>query len=212
MLLTRVCFKSVAADVRRRKERRFALENPPPHVGGYANSTRSKEHGGTLLEYVCALGISMLVLVVFAPLSLYSGRAFAQIANYVDLNASNLRALDRMTKEIRQASQITAFQTNSISVDMGTNSSPITFTYSAADRTVIRSQDGVSRVLLSDCDSLQFSLYKRIPVPGTWEQYAATNFSTAKVVIVNWLCSRKILGIKANTENAQMARIVIRKT
>jgi len=30
------------------------------------------------------------------------------------------------------------------------------------------------------------------------------------VVAVNWRCSRTVLGVKANTENAQAAKIVIR--
>src|SRR2546425_9509265 len=41
VVLIRACPKCVAADVRRRTERRFPPKNPPPHVGGYANSTLS---------------------------------------------------------------------------------------------------------------------------------------------------------------------------
>src|SRR3989442_10598114 len=39
--INRACPKCVAADVRRRTERRFPPKNPPPLVGGYANSTLS---------------------------------------------------------------------------------------------------------------------------------------------------------------------------
>ena len=35
--------------------------------------------------------------------------------------------------------------------------------------------------------------------------------ATAKVIDLSWVCSRSILGQKANTESVQTARIVIRK-
>src|SRR5436190_19481365 len=96
----------------------------------------SKESGVTLVEYLVGMGIGAMVLLVLILLSLYGGRSFAAMANYVELNAASLRVLDQLTRELRQGQQLTAFQTNSITLDNGTNNNAVTFTYSSADRTL----------------------------------------------------------------------------
>ena len=64
-------------------------------------------------------------------------------------------------------------------------------------------------MLLSGCDSLNFTMYKHIPLAG------GTNAPTTipaegKSISVTWKCARKIFGKKYNTEDMQQAVIVIR--
>jgi hypothetical protein len=66
-------------------------------------------------------------------------------------------------------------------------------------------------VLLKGCDALTFAIAQRNPMGGSYDVYPTASPSTAKVVNVAWNCSRTILGRKANTENVQTARIVIRR-
>ena len=54
-------------------------------------------------------------------------------------------------------------------------------------------------------------LGQRNPVGGSYDIYPAATAATAKVINVSWMCSRKIFGIKEDTESVQTARIVIRK-
>ena len=92
---------------------------------------------------------------------------------------------------------------------MASNQPGLSFTYT--NRTLVRQQGTLSKTLLTGCDSLQFSIYQRSPIPGTYDQYAVAETTNCKVVMVTWLCSRKILGSKLTTESQQTAKIVMRK-
>ncbi len=155
--------------------------------------------------------VSILVLAIVVPLSIYTGRNFAGLANYVELNASSVCALDQMTKDIRQAVSLGNYATNQLTFLMGSNVSSLTYTYDPSNQTLVRQQGTDSKTLLTGCDSLQFSIYQRSPIPGTYDQYPTANATNCKVVTVSWVCSRTILGSRVNTENEQTAKIVIRK-
>ncbi len=74
-----------------------------------------------------------------------------------------------------------------------------------------RTKGNVFKKLLTGCDALTFTIAQRTPKDGTYELFPTATPATAKVVNIAWNCSRTILGRKANTENVQTARIVIRK-
>src|SRR6266849_3631916 len=75
---------------------------------------QSKNLAFTLVEFLVALGISALLMVVVSGFLLYSGKSFAGISNYVDLEKNSQRALDTLTRDIRQASSLSAFATNKL--------------------------------------------------------------------------------------------------
>jgi type II secretory pathway pseudopilin PulG len=166
--------------------------------------------GFTLVEYMVAIGVAGLVMMALATLSLYSGRSFAGLANYADLNTSSLHAIDRLTRDVRQTVRLTGFTTNQLVFDDGTNRPPLVITYSPQERTLTRQQGTESEILLKGCDYLKFSIYQRTPLPGTYDQFPTADANTCKVVEMTWTCSRTILGARVNTENAQTAKIVIR--
>ena len=166
--------------------------------------------GATLAEYLVGIGIASLVLLAVLSLSLYSGRSFAGLANYVDLNASSVYALDQISKDVRQSVALTDYKTNRLTFDDGAGST-LTYTYAADARTLTREQGGQSKVLLRECDSLQFAIYQRTPLAGTYDQYPVATVANCKVVAIKWVCSRTILGAKVNSEDIQEAKIVIRK-
>ena len=157
------------------------------------------------------IGIGALVLAVVVPFSVYSMRSFEGLANYSDLNSSGLLALDQLSRDIRQAVRLTTYATNQLVFDNGTNGPAITFNYDAAKGILTRQTGTTSKVLLTGCDSLNFAIYQRTPIAGGYDQYPVANVTNCKVVAINWVCSRRILGAKVNSENAQSARIVIRK-
>jgi len=167
--------------------------------------------GFSLMEYIIGMGVGSIVLLAVAAISLYSGRSFAGLANYADLNASSLHAIDYMTRDIRQAVRLASFSTNQIVLEDLGSSDPLIFTYSPTNRTLIRQQGADRKVLLKDCDFLKFSVYQRSPIAGTYDQFPVALPGTGKVIEVTWICSRTILGSKINSENAQTAKIVIRK-
>jgi prepilin-type N-terminal cleavage/methylation domain-containing protein len=167
--------------------------------------------GFTLVEYMVGIAVGSLVLLAVASLSLYSGRSFAGLANYADLNSASLRAIDQMTRDIRQATGVLSFSTNEVVLDYGTNAPAMAFTYSPSDRVLVRTHGAEKSVLLKECDFLEFRVFQRTPKAGTYDQFPTATPNTAKVLEVKWISSRTIFGTKFNTENAQTAKIVIRK-
>jgi len=169
------------------------------------------ESGVSLAEYIVSVAIGMIILLAVLSLSLYSGRSFAGLANYAALNSESVVALDQMTRDIRQAVKLAGFSTNQLVFDDGTNKPALYFRYLPEQRILVREQGSDRKVLLRECDALQFSMFQRTVISGTYDEYPTSNTNDCKVVGVGWNCSRTILGKKMNTDTAQMAKIVIRK-
>lgn len=166
--------------------------------------------GFTLVELMVAMALAALLMMVVGTLALYSGRSFAALANYTDLDHASRNALDILTRDVRQTQRLSSFQTNEL-VFVDSDGQPLTFRYSAADGTFRRIKGGTSQLLLTECDYLKFSIYQRNPIGGTYDQYQAAAADTCKLIEVSWICSRQIFGKKVNTESVQTAKIVIRK-
>ena len=167
--------------------------------------------GATILEMVFAVGISSLLFLVLTSIYMLSARNFAVFANYVELNSDNRLAMDYFTRDLREATRLTACTTNSVSMEDSTGGT-ITYTLNANTGRLMRTRNGAeAKVILTGCDSILFRMLKRTPVVGSYDVVPTTTATEAKVVDVAWNCSRTIFGIKANTENVQTARIVIRR-
>ena len=106
---------------------------------------------------------------------------------------------------------MTSYATNELVFNDGTSTNGLSFTYDPAQRTLVRQRGGNSTTLLTECDGLQFSIYQRTPLSGTYDQYPTAVATNCKVVSVKWTCSRTILGLKATTETDEEAKVVIRK-
>lgn len=167
--------------------------------------------GVTLVELLVGIGIAGLVMLIIAPLSLYSGRSFAELANYSDLNCRSINALDRLTKEIRQSSGLVSYSSTEIALTNGPGKPNIVYAYLPASREVVRREGATTSLLLRQCDSVDFRIYQRTPKPGGYEQYETQDPRLCKVVTVKWVCSKKVLGTRRNIDEVQTARVVIRK-
>jgi hypothetical protein len=155
-----------------------------------------------------ATGIAFIVFAAVASLSMYTARSFAAMGNYADLDNASRNALDTMSCDIRQCRSLNAFASNSLTfTDCNTNS--LTFVYDPVARTLTKTDNGVSSVLLYQCDYLNFDMSQRNP-SNNFTFYSTTNVSEAKLIDVSWRCSRQILGAAVNTESVQTAKIVIR--
>lgn len=172
---------------------------------------RHRRAGAMLFELLVAIGVGTLVVLALVGLTIYSARSFATLANYVEMNAAGARAMDALTRDIRQTVELTSYSTNQLVFDNGTNGPKLTFTYDPINRALIREQGGITNTLLTGCDSLQFSIYQRTPMAGTYDQYPAAEATNCKVVSIKWTCSRTLLGLKSTTETDEEAKVVIRK-
>ena len=157
-----------------------------------------------------------------------SGRSYAALANYVDLDNKSRTALDLMSKEIRQVDCVTNSATATLpSGTVVTNrivlsgketdgtSYTVTYDYNPTSQTLLRTKAGGfypgSKTLLTGCTYLNFGMYQRVPIDGTLNQFNAADYATCKVVQLDWICSRKIFNKSDNTESIQSAKVVIRK-
>lgn len=167
--------------------------------------------GMTLVEVMVATAVSSIVLLALASVSYISSRNFVSIANYSDLDHDSRDALDRFSQAVRQTKGLTAFTSTSLTF-LDYDETPLEFVYNSSAKTLTRIKGGVAEVWLDQCDYLKWDLYQRTPIGGVYDFYpVATTVNTTKIIQVSWICSRKIMGAKANTESVQSAKIVIRK-
>ena len=176
----------------------------------FIKKRQSKNLAFTLVEFLIAMGVSALLMGVVSSFMLYSGKSFAGISNYVDLEKNSQRALDTLTRDVRQASSLSTFTTNKLTFIDGDGGTLI-FEYSPTARTLTKTKGGTNSVLLTECDLLLFSIYQRNPISGTYEEFPTAAAATCKLINVNWVCSRTILGTKLTTESVQTAKVVLRK-
>jgi len=169
----------------------------------------SRQAGFTLVEFMIASGISVLAVAVFLSLGLFTARSIASMTDSVDLNARSRYAIDRMSKKLRQASVMNSFSSNSVSVTC--SGQPLSYTYRSNLKTLTEIDGGRTNTLLKDCNNLTFAFYKRNPVTNSFDQFPVlTATNEAKVIQVQWGCSRSLIGKKDGTTEMVSSRIVLR--
>jgi len=136
--------------------------------------------------------------------------ALGTVADVVRLDDNNRIAIDTMTRDLRECNRVLSSSATDLQLE-DYDGFTITYTFSPTLKTLTRTKAATSKTLLTGCEALSFSLGQRNTVAGTFDQFPASTPSQAKVVDVSWRCSRSILGVRANTEAVQTAKIVIRK-
>ena len=170
-------------------------------------SGTGKRAGFTLVEMLITTAITLLVAAVISILYFYSSRTFLTLNNYTEMCQRSQLALDKMSKDIRQAKQVTGFTTNGISfTDRDGNSLQFIYTNGVLNRI----SGGKTTTYLTNCDSLSFWIYQHTPGSNTFECYAPATLADARVIQITWVCSRSIMGKKTTTESTESAQIALR--
>lgn len=164
----------------------------------------------TLPEVLVAMTLGIIFLGAVALTSITFLRGFVGMYNYTDMNMKSRLALDQISRDIRSAAGV---KTNSATVLQLLTTNPavtITYTWTPSTGKLDRQVSGqTATIVLTDCDSWTNSLYQRTPMPN-YTNYVASSTVEAKLISMQWRCSRKILGIKLNSETTKESRIVIR--
>ena len=163
----------------------------------------------TLIEVLLASAISLVLAGILAMFFAFSLRSFAAMTNYTEMNQRSQLALDKMSKDIRQALSLTAYTTNSLTF-LDVNNNPLAYTFDASQGTLVRVSGGVTTTYLTNCDSLNFWIYQHTPISNAFDCYSPSVLSNTRVIQVTWHCSRKILGTKATTESVESATLSLR--
>jgi hypothetical protein len=172
---------------------------------------RSAAAGFTVIEFLVATTVGMMALAGAAALSMYTARSFAAMGNYMELDKNSRNALDKMTQIVREADGVLTFDSHAVSLSF--HGQTLSFNYSPTAKTLTMvNTNNVKDVLLTDCTFLDFQIYQRNSIAGSYDQYPiTTDEAAAKILQVSWICSRYLIGNLFNTESVQSAKIVIRK-
>jgi hypothetical protein len=151
----------------------------------------------------------MLVLGAAMVLWAYGSKTCASLLGYVDLSNSSKIALDKASRQIRNAKRIQSCNTTQLlllTLDGKTNS----LTYVAGKQQLISRLDGASETLLTGCTNFEFAVYQRTPISNDSALYATWDTNTTKVVQVKWTCTRPVTGDKSSIESQVSAKVVVR--
>jgi len=163
----------------------------------------------TLLEVMVATGLAAVVVTALAALSFFTSRSFVAATNYTDMALHSRMALDNMSRTIRQAKQVTAYATNSITL-VDESGNVIQYKLNPATGTLVGISGNATNTYLTGCNSLQFWIYQRTPRSNTFTCYDPAYITNAKLVQVTWSCSRQIFGANVNNEVVESASICLR--
>jgi prepilin-type N-terminal cleavage/methylation domain-containing protein len=165
--------------------------------------------GFTLLETMVASAIGGIVMTALMAVTFYTGRSVASLADSVALNNDSRSVIDRISQKIRQAEEVTAYSTNSITVNISSNA--LTYAYVPADAKLYEIENSVTNVLLENCTSLVFDLYRRNPITNSFDQFPATdNIAEAKLVRIKWTCRSKGQDTATGSSELISSKIVLR--
>jgi prepilin-type N-terminal cleavage/methylation domain-containing protein len=178
------------------------------------NATSTKRKGGgtafTLVEMLVAVAIGAILMAAIMQVVFYTGRSFAALMNYTELDKFSRNALDQMIYKIRQADELKSFTSTRL-VFSYLKTNDLVYEYSPTAKTLTETLQGRTKTLLKGCDVMNFQIYQRNTASGTFDQFPATLTNNAvKLVQLNWTCSRTVLGAHINTESVQSAKIVLR--
>jgi prepilin-type N-terminal cleavage/methylation domain-containing protein len=169
----------------------------------------SHPSGFTLVEMMVVMALIGIAMGMLLGASFYTGRSIASLTDSVTLGMQSRSVIDRMSQKLRQAEAVTAFTTTSITVTSGGPN--LSYTFTPSTRRLTEVENGTSKVLLKNCDSLIFDLYKRNPLTNSFDQFpAASVLSEAKLVRVSWACSSKSIGKSTGSSELVSAKIVLR--
>lgn len=195
----------------------------PARRRGAAAESRNSRSGFTLIEMVTAIGVGVIVIAAIVTLAIISAQNFAATANYVRMDDQSRNALDRISREVRNATRLIGFSTNNPQYLTLTNEAMgigTTIKYNPTIGTLTLAKTGqATETILTQCDSFSFELCNRYPLitSSNITFYPSVNAATGqldpafcKVINMSWKCSRTILGSKLNTEIVQTAQVVLR--
>ena len=178
---------------------------------------RAARRGFTLVELSMSMAVSGVILTALLSFTVYAGKSFAAMNNYVDLEQKSQNALDTMTRNIRQAQALTGYDTRMVNGRSVTNllkfldEDGTALTYHYTNDILLQTKGGESTMLLTNVDYLSFQMSQRNTQASNLQPFPASSVEQCKLISVSWICSRTILGSKLNTESVQTAKIVIRK-
>jgi Tfp pilus assembly protein PilW len=180
---------------------------------------KGRLRGLTLVEYMFATTIGVVVLGASLILWGFASRTAAMLYGYVDLAATSKHALDSISQQIRNARTVQSCSATqlvlSVPSDLTTNNATVTFGFNSVSQmlvlTVVETNQATRvKTLLTRCTNFQFSVFQRTPKSNTFDVEPLVFTNTAKVVTMQWRCTRPLRGDQEMIEDQVSAKVVIR--
>ncbi len=170
-----------------------------------ANRARQNRRAFTVVELMLAVTIGGIVLAGAATSINLWARSSMAVGNYADMSGSCRRALDTFATDVRMANDVSVATASTFSFtafDSGTGSVAVSYAFDNVNKTLTRTYDGVSRVILEDVDQFGLS-YADLTLSAT------TNPLSVKVVQIRAILQKKVLNLN-NTDEIISARFMLR--
>jgi Tfp pilus assembly protein PilW len=169
--------------------------------------------GFTLAEMLVGFGVGMLVLLFMVGTFVVGLQNMAGLGNYGQLSNQSRLALDLMSRDVRQCTQVLSYSSNSVETLTFTNAftaTQVTYTYNPTNSLLTCDKTGQpTQIYLTGCEGWTVQFYQRTPQTN-WVFFTTTNLANCKLINMTWKCSRSILGKKMNTEHVVTAELVLR--
>jgi len=163
----------------------------------------------SLTSTVIGMGLATILFAAVASCYLYTTRSFLCLGNYMDMDSNVRLALDTISSDVRGATSLSTYSSNAVMFLVGTNQ--LAYNLAVDRRTLNRRFNSTTRTLLTDCDDVRFDVFARNLTNSNYDYFPTSGSPTnCKLVEVTVLCSRSILGRKANSTTVQSAKIVMR--
>jgi prepilin-type N-terminal cleavage/methylation domain-containing protein len=185
-----------------------------------ANSSLA-QRGLTLVEILIATGIGAIMLGIILALVSYAERSFAVTSSHMDLESKGRNALDKLTRELRQATAVISCDTNLpfkwFTVTNAAEGFALTLSWDAETKSLALEKVGPTpddnrrEKLLGNCERWDFTFCQRAPSVGPTEVSfnPASNLADCKLIVMSWTCRQELIG-KLETENVQEMQIALR--
>lgn len=179
------------------------------------------QRGLTLVEMLIATGIGAIMLGIMLALVSYAQRSFAVTSSHVDLESKGRFALDKLGRELRQATAVISCDTNLpfkwFTVTNAVEGFALTLSWDAETKSVVLERvgptpdDNRTEKLLRNCERLDFTFCQRAPNIGPSDVSFSPTSSLAdcKLILMSWTCRQEVIG-KLETENVQEMQIALR--
>ena len=181
---------------------------------------KRRARGFTLVEYMVATSIGLMILTVGIVFWAFATRTSASLLGYVDLSSTSKNAFDRISQQIRNAQAVKSCSESKLVLQVpgatGTNAQTMTYTYDRTNKTLTqilaRNSSVLERkTLLTECTNFQFAVFQRTPLSNSYQLITnAWSTNTAKVVQMQWTCARQLTGDKRMIESQLSANVVMR--
>ena len=185
-------------------------------------SLRNRARGFTLVEVIIAATLGSILMAGVLSSVLMIARSGYLLNNYIDMEREARTALETIAVDARITEKISWHRASETSPLTGITLTPpsgdlkaVRYDYNSADGTLVRTEAGKSRVVVSGIQSLTFSAYKYADATGI-EMINPASTATASLNGVTKMMQISLSSLRSRstlvdaTNNVVSARYVLR--